>query len=111
MERKLSKIGWLIVICCIVLVGSLAYADTKTETNLEDELRALIFNFKPDSEPDGFRGIKWGARHIYGRRVDFPFYRPLLRWGCPLYERRGRTEDGGSGTGVNFIRFLAGQVL
>ena len=60
MERKLSKIGWLIVICCIVLVGSSAYADTKTETSSEDELRAAILNFKPGSEPDGFRGIKWG---------------------------------------------------
>ena len=28
MERKLSKIVWLILICCIVLVGSLAYAKT-----------------------------------------------------------------------------------
>ena len=43
MERKLSKIGWLIVICCIVLVGSSAYAKTG--------------GFKPGSEPDGFRGI------------------------------------------------------
>lgn len=60
MKRKLSKVGWLIVICCIVLVGSSAYADTKTETSSEDELRAAILNFKPGSEPDGFRGIKWG---------------------------------------------------
>ncbi len=66
MERKLSKIVWLILICCIVLVGSLAYAKPG--------------DFKPGSEPDGFRGIKWGARHIYGRRVGFLFYRPLLRW-------------------------------
>ena len=46
MKRKLSKIGWLILICCIVLVGSSAYAKTG--------------GFKPGSEPDGFRGIKWG---------------------------------------------------
>ena len=34
------------MICCVVLVGSLAYAEPG--------------DFKPGSEPDGFRGIKWG---------------------------------------------------
>ncbi len=46
MGEKLSKVGWLILICCVVLVGSLAYAEPG--------------DFKPGSEPDGFRGIKWG---------------------------------------------------
>ncbi len=44
MKRSLSKAGWLIVFCCIVLIGGVAYAQ----------------QFKPGSEPDGFRGIKWG---------------------------------------------------
>jgi len=48
MGRKLLKAGWLIVIGCIVLSG-LAFADTNVPSN-----------FKPGSEPDGFRGIKWG---------------------------------------------------
>ena len=48
MKRKLSKIVWLIVFCCIVLIGGLACAQTGSS------------KFKPGSEPDGFRGIKWG---------------------------------------------------
>ena len=47
MGRKLLKAGWLIVIGCIVLSG-LAFVDTNVPSN-----------FKPGSEPDGFRGIKW----------------------------------------------------
>jgi len=46
MKRKLSKIGWLVVISCVVLIGGPACAQ--------------IIGFKPGSEPDGFRGIKWG---------------------------------------------------
>jgi len=88
MKRKLSKIGWLIVICCIVLVGSLAYADTKTETNLEDELRALIFNFKPDSEADGFRGIKWGQDISTVKGLIFHSTDPSYG-GVALYTREG----------------------
>jgi len=48
MGKKLFKAGGLILICCIVLSG-LAFADTNIPSN-----------FKPGSEPDGFRGIKWG---------------------------------------------------
>lgn len=50
MERKISKVGWLIVVSCIVLGGGLARAQSPG-------------TFKPGSEEvflDGFRGIKWG---------------------------------------------------
>ncbi len=46
MEREFSKVEWLIIVTCIVLAGNLAYAEPG--------------DFKPGSEPDGFRGIKWG---------------------------------------------------
>lgn len=49
MVKNHPKIGWFFVIICValsVLIGNLAYAQPGV--------------FKPGSEPDGFRGIKWG---------------------------------------------------
>jgi len=43
MKHNSFKVVWLIVIICVVLLSGLAYAQ-----------------FKPGSEPDGFRGIEWG---------------------------------------------------
>jgi len=48
MKRRIYRIGWLIgcVVSGIILINSLAYA-------LPPGM------FKPGSEPDGFRGIRW----------------------------------------------------
>jgi len=77
MKRKLSKIGWLIVFCCIVLIGGSACAQTFD-----------LFDFKPGSEPDGFRGIKWWQKMSTVEGLVFYSTDPSYG-GVDLYTREG----------------------
>lgn len=74
MKRKLSKIGWLIVISCVFLIGGSACAQA--------------FGFKPGSEPDGFRGIKWGQDISTVKGLIFHSTDPSYG-GTALYTRDG----------------------
>ncbi len=77
MKGDLSKVRQLIVISCvflgIILASSLAYA-------------LLPGDFKPGSEPDGFRGIKWGQDVSTVKELVYVYTDPNL--GIDFYARR-----------------------
>ncbi len=75
MGKKLSKIGWLIIVGCIVLAGGVVCAKSPG-------------TFKPDSEPDGFRGIKWGQDISTVDDLVFVSTDPAFG-GIDLYVRKG----------------------
>ena len=91
------------LLVCLILFGTLAFAQPVDQSG----------SFKPGSEPDGFRGIKWGT-------LIFSFDDMTQVWvdgDTKLYERRGDPLEIGSAKLHNILyvfwqdRFMEARVV
>ncbi len=81
MGRKISKVGRLIAIGCIVFgVGNFVYAQTSIQSSGTGP-------FKPGSDPDGFRGITWGQDISTVNGLVYSFTNPAYG-GIEWYTRK-----------------------